>query len=110
MARRRAQLVYEYAERAFTERSKSLLTTAPNPQKKQSTVKITVFGMSSCVPPLIGREGKLVWSADEVPLLSKHINATKCRDGFSSRIFVTLLRFFALLPSGLALFSVCFWI
>ena len=33
MARGRAQLVYEDAERAFTERSKSLLTNSPNPRK-----------------------------------------------------------------------------
>ena len=33
LARNCAQLVYEEAERAFTEQSKSLLTNAPNPRK-----------------------------------------------------------------------------
>ena len=33
VAGRRAQLVYEDTERAFTERSKSLLPNAPNPRK-----------------------------------------------------------------------------
>ena len=55
VARRRGQLVYEDAERAFTKRSKSLLTNAQNPRKWWSTVKTAVFGASSSLPPLVDR-------------------------------------------------------
>ena len=60
VARRRAQLVYGDAERAFTERSKSLLTNAPN-----SFVKTAVLEASSSWPPLVDRGDKVVWSAEE---------------------------------------------
>ena len=81
MARRRTQLVYEDTERAFTERSKSLLTNAPNSRKWWSTVKPAVFGASSSLPHLIDRGDKLVGSADEkAPLFSAHFDAKKCKD------------------------------
>ena len=60
MARRRAQLVYGDAERAFTERSKSLLTNAPNSRKCWSNVKTAVFGTSFSLPPLLDRDGMQV--------------------------------------------------
>ena len=43
VVRRHAQPVYENTERAFTERSKSLLTNAPNPLKWWSTIRMAVF-------------------------------------------------------------------
>ena len=83
MALRRAQLVHNDAERAFTERSKSLLMNAPNSLKWCSTVKTVVFGVSSSLPLLVDRRGKLVWSADEkASLFSTHFHAKQCRDGF----------------------------
>ena len=48
------------AERAFTKRSKSLMTHAPNSRKWFSTVKTAVFGTSSSFPPLLERRGRLV--------------------------------------------------
>ena len=65
MARRRAPLVYENAERAFRERSKQLLMNTQNPPKWRASVKTAVFGESSSLPSLVDRGGKLVWSADE---------------------------------------------
>ena len=47
MVCRRAQLVYEDAERAFMERSKALLSNEPKPRKGWSTVKMAVLGASS---------------------------------------------------------------
>ena len=47
VARRRDQLFYEDDERAFTERSKSILMNASNPRKEWSIVKTEVFGASS---------------------------------------------------------------
>ena len=82
MALRHVQLVYEDAERAFTERSISHLTNALNPMKFCSTVKTAVFGSSSSFPTLVDSGGNLVWSADEKTLLfSAHFDA-KCRDCF----------------------------
>ena len=102
VARRRVQLVYGHAERAFTEQNKSLLTNAPNLPKWLSTVTTTAaFGARSSVPPLVNRGGKLVWSAEErVSLFSVHFDAKQCRDSFQE--LVTLLRYCALLPSGVA--------
>ena len=87
MARPRVHLVYEDTKQAFTERSKSFLTNAPNPSKWWSTVKTAVFGASSSLPPLADRTGKLVWSADEkASLFSAHLDAKRfkiqCRDIF----------------------------
>ena len=90
MARRRAQLVYKDAERAFTEGSKSLLTNALNPLKWWFIVKTVDFGASSSLPPLIDKGSKLVWAADEIS---------------AALLLVTLLRHCVLLPSGLALFA-----
>ena len=57
------------------ERSKSLLTNVPNPQKR-------------CLPPLVDREGNLVWSADEKAFLfSAHFDAKQCRDSFQQSHF-----------------------
>ena len=81
VVRRHTQHVYENAERAFTELSKSLLTNEPNTLKWLSTVKTAVFGNSSSLPPLIDREGKLIGSADEkASLFSLHLDAKQCRD------------------------------
>ena len=60
VARRRAQLVHEDAERAFTEQSKALLTNALNPRNWWSTEKTAVFSASSSLPPLVDIGGKLV--------------------------------------------------
>ena len=47
--------VHVEAERAYNERNKALLTNAPNPRKWWSTVKAVVFGVSSSLPPGVGR-------------------------------------------------------
>ena len=110
VAHRRAQLVFEDAEPAFAERSKSILTTAPSPRKWWSTVKATVFGASSSLPPLSDREAKLIWSADEkASMFSAPFDAKQCRVGFSSRNHVTLLQYYVLLPSGLVLLDGSLW-
>ena len=93
MARRRAQLVYEDAERVFTERSKLLLTYTPTPRKWWSTVNIAVFGASSRLPLLVERGDKLLWSADEkASLFSAHFDAKQCRDSFQQSHALALLR------------------
>ena len=43
----------------------------------------SVFGASFCLPPLIDRGGKLVWSTDEkVTLFYAQFGAKQCRDAF----------------------------
>ena len=89
MAYRRAERFYEGAERAFTEWSKSLLTNAPNPRKWWSTVKESVFGSSSSLPPLVDRGGKLVWSANEkASLCSVHFDTKHLFRKFSADAFL----------------------
>ena len=56
MARRRAQLVYEDAERSFMEQSRSFLTNAATPRKWWPTVKT-----ESLVQPLVCH---LSWTGD----------------------------------------------
>ena len=88
VARRRAQLVFEDVERAFTEWSKSLLTNAPNPRKWWSIVKTSVFGASSSLPLLVDRRGKLVWPADErASSFSANFDAKLCQDRFQQPHF-----------------------
>ena len=83
MVRRHTQLVYADADRAFTERSKSHLTKAPNPRKWWSTVKMAVFGVCSNLLPLTDREGTLGWSANEkASLFSARFEAKQRRDSF----------------------------
>ena len=60
VACRYAQLVYVDDERAFIERSKSLLANAPNQRKW-----LWVFGTSTSVPPLMHMGGRMAWSAYE---------------------------------------------
>ena len=75
-------------------------------------MKTAVFGASSSLPSLVDRPGKLVWSAEEkASLFSVHFHAKQCSMiVFSSRKLVTLHRYCVWLPSGLALFEVCYWI
>ena len=47
MACSHAQHVHEEADRSFNERSKALLTKAPNPRNWWSTVKTVFLGASS---------------------------------------------------------------
>ena len=83
MTRRHAQHVYVEAERAFNEKSRVLLTNAPNPRKSWSTVKTAALEASSSLPPLVDRGVRLIWSADEkVSLFSPHFDAKQCRVGF----------------------------
>ena len=81
VARCRAQLIYEDAKRAFTERKKSFLANAANPRKWWSTGKTAVFGASSSLPPLADLGGELVWSSDKkASMISTHFNAKQNRD------------------------------
>ena len=71
------------AERTFAERSKSLLTNKLIPWKWWSTVETEVFGASSSLAPLVNKEGKLIWSADEkVSLFLTHFDVKLCRDSY----------------------------
>ena len=82
VARRRAQLVYEDAERVFKERSKSF-DECTKSTEVVFTVRIAVFGVSSSSPPLADRGGNLVSSADEkASSISAHYDAKQCRDSF----------------------------
>ena len=46
-------------------------------------MKTAIFGASSSLPPLVDREGKLIWSADEKAcLLSAQFDAKQCRNHF----------------------------
>ena len=72
---------------------------APN-SRKWYTMKTTVFGASSSLPPLIDKGGKLVWSAEEkASLFLAHVDAKQCRDRFQRRKLVTLHQYCILLPS-----------
>ena len=85
MARRHAQLVYETADRAFTERCKSLLTNASNPRKWLSIVKIAVFGASCCLSFLVCRGDKLAWSANEMAsLFLRTLTLSSAEIGFTA--------------------------
>ena len=101
MARRRAQLVYGDAERAFTGRR--LLTNASNSRKWLSTVSTAVFGASSCLPPMVDRGGKLVCQQKRrPPCFRRTLMLSNSEIIFSSLKLVILLRYCVLLPSGLA--------
>ena len=68
---------------SFNDRSKEALTNAPNPRRWWPTVKTAVFSVSSSLPPLLDRGGRLVWSADEkTPLFSAHFDAKQFRSSF----------------------------
>ena len=111
VSRHHGQHVHVEAERAFNEQSRALITIAQNPRIWWSTVKTAVFGASSSLPPLVDRRYRLVCSADEKgSLFSALFDASNAKTVFSSRIPVTLLSCCVLLPSGLALFTVWFWV
>ena len=82
VAHRRAQLVYEDPERAFTQRSKSLWTNAPNPRNWWFSVKTAVFGASLNFPPLIDREVSWCGLQMRTPRFLAHLEANQCRDSF----------------------------
>ena len=86
------QCVYEDVERVFTERSKSLYTNEPNPQKWWSTVKTAVFGTSSNLPPLLMRE--VTWSDQQLRkphCFLRTLMLSSVEIIFCNRIIVTLL-------------------
>ena len=83
MTRRHAQYVYVQAKRAFSDRSRTLLTNALNTRKWRPTVKPAVLGVNSSLPPLVDRGGRLLWSADQkASLFSAHFDATQCSNHF----------------------------
>ena len=62
VAHRHTQHLYALAERAFNDRSRTLLTSAPSPRKWWATVKTAVFCASSSLPLLVNRGDRLMWS------------------------------------------------
>ena len=93
---------------SFNERSKGILTNAPNPRKWCSTVKTAVFGMSSSLPPLLDREGRLVWPADEKKhCFRRTLTPNNVKIVFRNRTLVTIVQYPVLLLSVPALFAEC---
>ena len=103
--------MYVDVERAFTERIKPLLTNAPNPRKRWSTVKTAVFDVSSSFPPLLDRGGRPVWSVDEkASLFSAHFAAKQCTDSLQQLYSCDPCPVFCSVAFRPTLFAVCFWI
>ena len=59
-AQRRAQSVYDVAERNFYERTRDTLASADCSHKWWSVLKSAVFGATTTIPPLLGTGGLLV--------------------------------------------------
>ena len=55
-----ANETYSEAKRQFSDRNKDVLINVQSPHKWWSTLKSTVFGSSSSLPPLISEGGGLV--------------------------------------------------
>ena len=109
MPRCHEQLVYEDVERAFTERSESHLTNAPNQRKRWATVTTAVFGAGSSLPLLGDRGGQAgLVSRKKAHCFLRTLTLSSTEIVFSSLILVILLQYCFLLPSNLALFVICF--
>ena len=56
----RANETYSETKRQFSARNRDVLMNAESPHKWWSTLKSSVFGLSSSKPPLVGGGGGLV--------------------------------------------------
>ena len=76
----RANETYSEAKRQFSARNRDVLMNAQSPHKWWSTLKSAVFGLSSSLPPLVGRNGGLVCgSVGKADLLSDHFDGKQFR-------------------------------
>ena len=77
----RANETYSEASRQFSDRNRDVLMSVQSPHKWWSTLKSTVFGSSSSLPPLVSEGGGLVCeSVGKADLLSDHLDSMHSRD------------------------------
>ena len=77
----RANETYLEAKRQFTARNRDVLMNAKSPHKWLSTLKSTVFVLSSSLPPLVGDGGGLVCeSVGKANLLSDNFDGKQSRE------------------------------
>ena len=83
-AQAHASLVYRQAERNYNNHARDILRNADNPHKWWSTLKSSVFGADSSLPPLIGTGGGLVSDSEaKANLLIDHFDGKQLRDPIS---------------------------
>ena len=71
---------YSEAKRQFSDRNVDVLMNVQSPHKWWSTLKSTVFGSSSSLPPLVSEGGGLVCeSVGKADLLSDHFDSKQSR-------------------------------
>ena len=71
----RANETYSEAKRQFSARNRDVLMNAQSPHKWWSTLKSSVFGLSSSLLPLVGGGGGLVFeSVSNGVLVSDHFD------------------------------------
>jgi len=79
--RRRAKEVYAVAEQEYRARARETLQMTTNSHKWWSTLKSSVFGARSSIPPLIGDGGSLVTdSVEKADLFLRHFDEKQSRD------------------------------
>ena len=72
----RANETYSEAKRQISDRNRDVLMNVQSPYKWWSTLKSTVFGSSSSLPPLVSEGGGLVCeSVGKADLLSYHFDS-----------------------------------
>ena len=79
--RRHAMVIYDVAERDHRARARETLLSTDNSHKWWSTLKSSVFGARSAVPPLVGNGGALVSdSACKADLFLRHFDEKQSRE------------------------------
>ena len=77
----RANETYSEAKRLFSARKRDVLMNAQSPNKWWSTHNSAVFGLSSSLPPLVGRaDGLVCESVGKADLLWDHFDGTQSRE------------------------------
>ena len=77
----RANETYSEAKRQFSDRNRDVLINFQFPYKWWSTIKSTVFGSSSSLPPLVSEGGGLVCeSVGKADLLSDRFDSKQSRE------------------------------
>ena len=83
----RANETYSVAKRQFSVSIRDALMNAQSPHKRWPTLKSAVFGLSSSMPPLVGRGGGLVCeSIGKVDLLSDNFDGKQSRESDDLRL------------------------
>ena len=75
----RANETYSDAKCQFSDRNRDVLMNVQSSHKWWSTLKSTVFGSSSSLPPLITEGGGLVWTG-KADLLADHFDSKQSRE------------------------------